>query len=156
MVQCSNDSLKTLMKKACFWSKMSSVWMIRQVTWLNYLNTGHPYCPGIQMNPVFRCWVFRWSLYLTLKIQIHLNTWQWLFWFSDECSKRALKMSKYWTFKNLSGFNHLNTGLVQYHYGTVAIRIQEKSRYLNGPYMSRCQMVQFFNGGLKTRQKCMF
>ena len=37
---------------ACLWSKMSGIQMVRQVTWLNHLNTGQPYCP-----------VFRWIRY---------------------------------------------------------------------------------------------
>ena len=49
MAQYSNGGQKTGLKKACLWSKMSSIWMVRQVTWLYHLNTGHQYCP-----------VFRW------------------------------------------------------------------------------------------------
>ena len=48
--------MKTVLKKACLWSKMSSIQMVHQVTWLYHLNAGHPYCP------VFRCLVFRWLL----------------------------------------------------------------------------------------------
>ena len=52
MVRYSNGGLKTGLKKACLWSKMSGIQMVRQVTWLYHLNTGHPYCL-----------VFRWIRY---------------------------------------------------------------------------------------------
>ena len=39
--------------ETCSWSKMLGIWMVRQVTWPYHLNTGHPYCCSIQMNPVF-------------------------------------------------------------------------------------------------------
>ena len=52
MVWYSNCGLKIGLKKACFWSKMSSIWMVRQVTWFYHLNTGHPHCL-----------VFRWIWY---------------------------------------------------------------------------------------------
>ena len=52
MVRYSNGGLKTRLKKACLWSKMSGIRMVHQVTWLNHLNTKHPYCP-----------VFRWIWY---------------------------------------------------------------------------------------------
>ena len=60
MVWYSNGGLKTTLKKACLWSKMSGIQMVRHVTWLYHLNIRHPYCP------VFRCLVFRWLLYLKL------------------------------------------------------------------------------------------
>ena len=44
MVQYSNGGLKTGLKKACLWSKMSGIQMVHQVTWLYHLNTRHPYC----------------------------------------------------------------------------------------------------------------
>ena len=53
--------LKTVLKKACLWSKMSVIWMVHQVAWLFEYRT--PKLSGIQMNLVFRCWVFRWLLY---------------------------------------------------------------------------------------------
>ena len=49
MVWYSNDGSKTGLKKRHLWSKISGIWMVHQVTWLNHLNTGHTYCP------VFRC-----------------------------------------------------------------------------------------------------
>ena len=57
-VQLSNGPvfkwwLKTRLKKACFRSIMSGIWMVRKVMWLTHLNTGHTYCP-----------VFRWLLYV--------------------------------------------------------------------------------------------
>ena len=55
MVRYSNGGPKTRLKKAV--SKLSDIWIFRQVTWLNHLNTGHPYCLK------FRCSVFRWLLY---------------------------------------------------------------------------------------------
>ena len=58
MVWNSNGGLKTGQKKDCLWFKMSSIQMVRQVTWLYHLNTRHPYCL------VFRCSLFRWLLYL--------------------------------------------------------------------------------------------
>ena len=58
MVQYLSGGLKTGLKKACLWSKVSSIWMFNHVTWLYHLNTGRPY------YPVFRCLVFRWLLYL--------------------------------------------------------------------------------------------
>ena len=54
------SGLKTGLKKACLWSKMSGIPMVHQVTWLYHLNTGHPCCS------VFRCSVLRWLLYITL------------------------------------------------------------------------------------------
>ena len=56
-VQYSNGGLKTGLEKACLWSKMSGIQMVRQVTWLYHLKTGQPYCL------VFRCLVYRWLLY---------------------------------------------------------------------------------------------
>ena len=44
--------LKTGLKKACFWSKISGIWMVLQVMWLYHLNTRHPYCS------VFRCLLY--------------------------------------------------------------------------------------------------
>ena len=58
MIQYLNGGLKTGLKKACLWSKISGIQMVHQVTGLYHLNTGHPYCL------VFRCLVFRWLLYL--------------------------------------------------------------------------------------------
>ena len=51
MVVCFNGGLKTGLKKACLWSKMYGIQMVRQFTRLYHLITGHLYCP------VFRCWV---------------------------------------------------------------------------------------------------
>ena len=49
------------------------IWMVRQVTWPYHLNTGYPpILSGIQMNPVFRCSVFRWLLFLVYKNFIFL------------------------------------------------------------------------------------
>ena len=47
MAQYSNSGLETGLKKPVY-----GIWMIRQVTYLNHLNTGHQYCP-----------VFGWLLY---------------------------------------------------------------------------------------------
>ena len=47
---------KNRTEKACLWSKMSGILMVRQVIALYHLNTRHPCCP------VFRCLVFRWLL----------------------------------------------------------------------------------------------
>ena len=44
----SSCSAKDLFK----WSKISCIGMVRQVTWVYHLNTGHPFCP-----------VFRWIWY---------------------------------------------------------------------------------------------
>ena len=52
MVRYSNGGLKTGMKKACLWSKMSNIQMVGQFTWLYHLNTEHTYCH-----------VFRWVQY---------------------------------------------------------------------------------------------
>ena len=52
MVRYWNGGLKTGLKKAFPWSKMSGIQMICPVTWLYHLNTGHPYFP-----------VFRWIRY---------------------------------------------------------------------------------------------
>ena len=49
MVWYLNGGLKTGLKKACLWSKMSDIQIVRQVMWLYHLNTGHPY------YLVFRC-----------------------------------------------------------------------------------------------------
>ena len=52
MVLYLNGGMKTWLKRACLWSKMSGIQMVRQVTWLYHLNTEHPYCR-----------VFRWIRY---------------------------------------------------------------------------------------------
>ena len=54
-------------EKACLWSKMSGVRIVRQVMWLPF-EYWTPILSGIQMNLVLRCWVFRWLLYQTSKI----------------------------------------------------------------------------------------
>ena len=46
-----------------------------------------------------------------------------------------------WTIQILNCSNHLNTGQVWYS---------------NGPNVSSCWIVRILNGGLKTRQKCLF
>ena len=52
MVWYSNGGMKTVLKKACLWSKMSGIQNVRQVMWLYQLNTRYPYCL-----------VFRWIQY---------------------------------------------------------------------------------------------
>ena len=52
MVRYLNGGLKTGLKKACLWSKMSYIQMVSLVTWLYHLNTRKPYCL-----------VFRWIQY---------------------------------------------------------------------------------------------
>ena len=54
MVRYTNGGLKTGLKKACLWFKMSGIWMVCQVMWLYHLNTGHPY------SLVFR-WIIQYS-----------------------------------------------------------------------------------------------
>ena len=64
MVQYLNGGLKTGLKKACLWSKMSGIGMVGQVMWLNYLNFVR-----FQMNSEscdFTIWIlsgFRWIRY---------------------------------------------------------------------------------------------
>ena len=67
--------LKTGVKKfVCLWSKLSDIWMVRQVMWLYNLNTGHPYCL-----------LFRWIWYSDGNYQfrpyllVHSSTWSLLF-----------------------------------------------------------------------------
>ena len=44
-------------EKAFLWSKMSGIWMVRQVTWLHHLNTKHPhtiqYSDGVRYSDVW-------------------------------------------------------------------------------------------------------
>ena len=40
-----NMSAKQNIEKACLWSKMSGIQMVRQVMGLYHLNTRHPKCP---------------------------------------------------------------------------------------------------------------
>ena len=49
MVRYLNGGLKTGLKKACLWSKMSGIQMVHQFTWLHHLNAGHPYCPVFRL-----------------------------------------------------------------------------------------------------------
>ena len=49
-------------EKASFWSKISGIWMVRQVTWHYHLNNRHPYCR------VFRCIRYSGVRYLVVAV----------------------------------------------------------------------------------------
>ena len=60
-----NGGLKTGLKKAYLWSKMSSIQMVRKVIVTLPFEYQTPMMSSIQMNPILRCLVFRWLLYAT-------------------------------------------------------------------------------------------
>ena len=95
MVWYPNGGPKIKLKKACLWSKIFGIWMVRQVTWLYHLNTRCPY------YPVFRCSVFRWILYYIF-FWFRFRPWQ------NRCCQRKLfstKNQKFLTQEILSRWN---------------------------------------------------
>ena len=67
MVWFSNGGLNIRLKKACLWSTMSHIWMVSQVTWLYFFNTGQ------QKSAIFR-WI--WDLCVP---------------YTDDCSSYEIK-----------------------------------------------------------------
>ena len=98
MVWYLNGGLKSGLKKACWKSKMSGIWMVCQVTWLYHMNTWHPYCP------LFRCLEFRWLLLSPIfkfvkscpvdKCSVFQSHFDFTFWKTGPVFKWHLKHSK--------------------------------------------------------------